>query len=49
MDYLEINTGSKYGDLTLMECVQHWGKESGRRMFNIISRKMANEEIHKIS
>ena len=45
MDYLKINTGSRYDNLTLMECIQHWG----RRMFNIINRKMTNEEIHKIS
>jgi hypothetical protein len=49
MNYLKINTGSRYGDLTLMECIQHWGKQWGRRMFNIINRKMTNEEIHKIS
>ena len=49
MNYLKINTGSRYADLTLMECIQHWGKQWGRRMFNIINRKMTNEEIHKIS
>ena len=43
---MKINTGGNYADLTLMECIEHWGKESGRRMFNIINRRMTNEDIH---
>ena len=46
MNYMKFKIGGNYADLTLMECIEHWGKESGRRMFNIINRRMTNEDIH---
>ena len=41
MNYMKFKIGGNYANLTLMECIEHWGKESGRRMFNIINRFLA--------